>query len=125
VGSLRAAEHIAKKKDGVLAMPVYPLPILRFGCSNVVKLKEEMQTEMSRVADFYRSTDGMKALLDKVDRHARIGVYRLQAQSKSGKAEKHTHTDKRRSLQASACITHARSRAVVRAAVGKKETGDK
>ena len=68
VGSLRAAEHIAKKKDGVLAMPVYPLPILRFGCSNVAKFKEELQTEMSRVADFDRSTDGMKVLLDKVDR---------------------------------------------------------
>ena len=68
VGSLRAAEHIAKKKDGVLAMPVYPLPILRFGCSNVAKFKEELQTEMSRVADFDRSTDSMKALLDKVDR---------------------------------------------------------
>jgi len=68
VGSLRAAEHIAEKKDGVLAMPVYTLPSLRFGCANVTKLKEDLQTEMSRVADFDRSTDGMKALLDKVDR---------------------------------------------------------
>ena len=68
VGSLRAAEHIAKRKVAVHAEPVYTLPIIKYGRSNVAKIRKELQAEMSRVADFDRSTTGMKALFDKVDR---------------------------------------------------------
>jgi len=68
VGSLRAAEHIANRQDRLSSAPVYTPPTVRYGVSNIIKMKNELQTEMSRVADFDRSTDGMKALLDKVDR---------------------------------------------------------
>ena len=68
VGSLRAAEHIVNRQDRLSSAPVYTPPTVRYGVSNITKIKNELQTEMSRVADFDRSTDGMKALLDKVDR---------------------------------------------------------
>jgi succinate dehydrogenase/fumarate reductase flavoprotein subunit len=68
VGGLRAAEHISKKKDGASLMPVYMPPTIRYGRSNVAMLREELQDEMSRIADFDRSTDGMKALFDKTDK---------------------------------------------------------
>ena len=66
VGSLRAAEHIAKKKEYVLSESVYTLPTIKYGRSNVSQIRNEMQTEMSRVADFDRSTEGMRGLFDKV-----------------------------------------------------------
>ncbi len=66
VGSLRAAEHIAKKKEYVLSESVYTLPTIKYGKSNVSQIRNEMQTEMSRVADFDRSTEGMRGLFDKV-----------------------------------------------------------
>jgi succinate dehydrogenase/fumarate reductase flavoprotein subunit len=68
VGGLRAAEHISKKKDGASLMPVYTPPTIRCGRSNVTMLREELQDEMSRIADFDRSTDGMKALFNKTDK---------------------------------------------------------
>ena len=67
VGSLRAAEHIAKRQDRLSSEPVYTSPAVRYGHSNISKIKDELQIEMSRIADFDRSTEGMKALLDKVD----------------------------------------------------------
>ena len=67
VGSLRAAEHIAKKGTTHRAEPCYILPTLKRGASNVPALRHEYQTEMSRVADFDRNVDGMKALLSKVE----------------------------------------------------------
>ncbi len=68
VGSLRAAEHIARKKDGVRPMPNYTMPVIKHGTSNIAQIRDEFQTEMSRVADFDRSTEGMKALFNKVDK---------------------------------------------------------
>ena len=68
VGSLRAAEHIVNRQDRLSSAPVYTPPTVRYGVSNITKIKNELQTEMSRVADFDRSTDGMKALLDRLDR---------------------------------------------------------
>ncbi len=67
VGSLRAAEHIAKKESGDTSAPAYVLPVIQYGRSNIASIRHELQTEMSRVADFDRSTGGMKALFDKVD----------------------------------------------------------
>ncbi len=68
VGSLRAAEHIAKKNSIEHPMPTYVMPIIKCGFSNTEKIRNELQTEMSRVADFDRSTEGMKALFDKVNK---------------------------------------------------------
>ena len=68
VGSLRAAEHIAKKKEYTLSAPVYSSPTIKYGRSNISQIRNELQTEMSRVADFDRSTEGMRVLLDKVDK---------------------------------------------------------
>ncbi len=68
VGSLRAAEHISKKGDVVRPIPNYTLPKIQYGASNLLQIREELQIEMSRVADFDRSTDGMKTLFDKVDK---------------------------------------------------------
>lgn len=67
VGSLRAAEHIAKRADRPSPMPEYVPPSVKYGHSNVEKIRDELQTEMSRVADFDRSTDEMKALFGRVD----------------------------------------------------------
>ncbi len=66
VGSLRAAEHIAKKQERGYTAIEYSAPSVKYGTSNVESLRDEFTTEMSRVADFDRSTDGMKALFDRV-----------------------------------------------------------
>lgn len=68
VGSLRAAEHISKKNDEAPSVPRYTLPRIRYGTSNIEHIKADLQDEMSRIADFDRSTAGMKALRDKVKR---------------------------------------------------------
>lgn len=71
VGSLRAAEHIAR--EGAAndppsdAFPEYTLPELRYGASNIAALRDELRRGMSRYADFDRSTGEMKALFDKVN----------------------------------------------------------
>ncbi len=67
VGGLRAAEHIAKKKSRACSIPTYVLPTIQYGKSNIENIRHEFQTEMSRVADFDRSTDGMSALFDRVN----------------------------------------------------------
>jgi succinate dehydrogenase/fumarate reductase flavoprotein subunit len=67
VGSLRAAEHIAKRGSRELPTPKYILPKIRYGKTNLSSIRDGLQTEMSRVADFDRSTEGMKALLHKVE----------------------------------------------------------
>lgn len=66
VGALRAAEHIAAQKMREVAAPDYDLPPIRYGKSNVSALAGELRAEMSRVADFDRSIEGMQALLCKV-----------------------------------------------------------
>ncbi len=66
VGSLRAAEHIAKQGSTPRQMPSYTLPAIRRGQSNIAAIRDKFQTEMSRVADFDRHTEGMKSLLREV-----------------------------------------------------------
>ncbi len=68
VGSLRAAEHIAKKKSRAFSIPSYVLPTIQYGKSNIEEIRDKLQTEMSRVADFARSTEGMKALFDQISK---------------------------------------------------------
>ena len=63
VGSLRAAEHIAARERGRVFIPNYSLPNIKYGESNIASLRDELQNEMSRVADFDRSTSGIEALL--------------------------------------------------------------
>lgn len=67
VGSLRAAEHIAGKRLSVDRLPHFELPTIRYGVSNLSSLRDQYQSEMSRVADFDRSTEGMRCLLARVD----------------------------------------------------------
>ena len=67
VGGLRAAEHIAKKEQEAGAIPEYRLPALTYGEDNLEDIRRELQGEMSRVADFDRSRDGMKRLLLRVN----------------------------------------------------------
>ena len=67
VGSLRAAEHIAKQPDRAAQPPEYRLPELKYGTSNLAKIRDRFQTEMSRAADFDRSTEDMKKLLSEVN----------------------------------------------------------
>ena len=62
VGGLRAAEHIAKNKALRRTEPQYSVPKLSYGVSNLKALREHLQTEMSRCADFDRSVTGMKVL---------------------------------------------------------------
>ncbi|MBQ9086697.1 MAG: FAD-binding protein [Clostridia bacterium] len=66
VGSLRAAEHIAGKKRETAGVPAYTLPEIQYGKSNLTHLWKTLQAEMSRVADFDRSTEGMRALFSRV-----------------------------------------------------------
>ncbi len=66
VGSLRAAEHIARKGVFARFCPTCTVPTIRYGASNVMMLREELQNEMSAVADFDRSVQGMRNLFDKV-----------------------------------------------------------
>ncbi len=68
VGSFRAAEHIARQKERCFLPPTYVMPDVRYGASNVARIREEIQAQMSRVADFDRSTDGMRMLYDKVEK---------------------------------------------------------
>ena len=48
-------------------MPDYSLPAIRYGEDNLDAIRSEMQGEMSRVADFDRSTAGMERLLVRAD----------------------------------------------------------
>ncbi len=68
VGGLRAAEHISRQKKRGCALPCYAPPKLRCGHSNISEIYDELRCEMSRVADFDRNVEGMKALLERVDK---------------------------------------------------------
>ncbi|MBO5755162.1 MAG: FAD-binding protein [Clostridia bacterium] len=68
VGSLRAAEYIAKTKRRGGGEPRFTLPSVRYGRENIAELRETYQEQMSRVADFDRSTEGMQRLYDSVSR---------------------------------------------------------
>ena len=48
-------------------MPYYALPTIRYGEDNLDAIRLEMQSEMSRVADFDRSTVGMERLFTRAD----------------------------------------------------------
>jgi succinate dehydrogenase/fumarate reductase flavoprotein subunit len=67
VGSLRAAEYISKMGERSISFPTYTVPSLKYARSNIAKIKDSLQSEMSLVADFDRDTKGMKALFDKVN----------------------------------------------------------
>jgi len=66
VGSLRAAEHIAKQTSEFQPIPEYTLPKIRYGKDNVDAIRQEMQDNMSRVADFDRSSEEMKHMFGRV-----------------------------------------------------------
>ncbi len=66
VGSLRAAEHIARQPEKPMGNPTFTLPAIRYGTSNIGEIREIFRTEMSRVADFDRDTAGMQNLFDRV-----------------------------------------------------------
>ena len=68
VGSLRAAEHIAKKADAPCAVPSYTAPSVKYGESGIAQIRNELQSQMSRVADFDRSMEGMRELFEFVDK---------------------------------------------------------
>ena len=67
VGSLRAAEHIAKRQDSPRGVPSYTAPCVKYGESNIAQLREGLQLHMSRVADFDRSMEGMRELFEFVN----------------------------------------------------------
>lgn len=66
VGSLRAAEHIAKSKKEAQRVPHFTLPRLRFGASNLDALRADLQAKMSLFAAFDRSTPRMEALFSEI-----------------------------------------------------------
>ena len=66
VGAIRVAEYIASSGRKAASVPEYSLPNIKYGESNIKEMLDSLQTEMSRVADFDRRTDGMKALYKKV-----------------------------------------------------------
>ena len=66
VGSLRAAEHISRRENVTRPITNYILPKIRYGASSIHKMRDELQAEMSRVADFDRSSEGMQALFERV-----------------------------------------------------------
>ena len=66
VGSLRAAEHIAKQPARKTSSPAFTLPQIRYGESNLSAIREEYQLQMSNAADFDRSSRKMQALFEQV-----------------------------------------------------------
>ena len=66
VGSLRAAEHIAGKPVRRMPTPVFTLPPVQYGKSNLAAIQEEYQLQMSNAADFDRSSAQMQVLFDRV-----------------------------------------------------------
>ncbi len=66
-GSLRAAEHIARNPvTATRSDPVFSMPGIRYGDSNLDELLNKLQTGMSACADFDRNTAGMKKLFDEI-----------------------------------------------------------
>jgi succinate dehydrogenase/fumarate reductase flavoprotein subunit len=62
VGSLRAAEHIARSEEREYKKASYSMPNIRYGKSNLSSIENELRHKMSSFADFDRSTDRMKEL---------------------------------------------------------------
>ncbi len=69
VGSLRAAEHIASRQDAAATIPQasYAPPPIRRGECNFEAIRDEIRSEMSRVADFARDVDAMEVLAARVN----------------------------------------------------------
>ena len=68
VGSLRAAEHIAAQEcTAEIPTALYQAPRMHQGESNLASIRAEIQSEMSRIADFARDIDGMQALIARLD----------------------------------------------------------
>ena len=65
VGSLRAAEHIAKEKREISDCTNIEIPKVPLG--DVQALTSELQSEMSRSAAFIRNESGMRKLLDRMN----------------------------------------------------------
>ena len=66
VGSLRAAEQIARQDVETRPTPIFDLPRIQYGESNLKELRAKYQWQMSKCADFDRSTKGMEALFEEV-----------------------------------------------------------
>ncbi len=66
VGSLRAAERIAKSKDKKSSAPLFTPPRIQYGKSNLATLEKKLRDGMSRYAAFDRSTEKMEALFSEV-----------------------------------------------------------
>jgi succinate dehydrogenase/fumarate reductase flavoprotein subunit len=71
VGSLRAAQHIAAQETRTQISPTFAAPTIKYGTSNIAELRDYFTTQMSTVADFERSSVGMRELFGKVDRLCR------------------------------------------------------
>ncbi|MBR7098437.1 MAG: FAD-binding protein, partial [Clostridia bacterium] len=87
VGSLRAAEHIARSKDVASKSPCFALPSIKSGHSNIREMRDALQTEMSRVADFDRNTCGMKELFDRIDKLCHVFFEAAAVENKAQTAE--------------------------------------
>ena len=68
VGSLRAAEHIARYPQRPCKSPCFQLTDIKYGRNNLKEIRNEYQLEMSQVADFDRSVEGMKRLFKKTSK---------------------------------------------------------
>ena len=66
VGSLRAAEHIAKQKDLNIPLPNFDMPKIKYGESNIRDIREEYTERMSLCAAFDRSSADMEKLFSDV-----------------------------------------------------------
>jgi succinate dehydrogenase/fumarate reductase flavoprotein subunit len=66
VGSLRAAEHIARKEQRNISSLVYDMPNIRYGASNIKIFGDELRENMSLAADFDRNTVKMQRLFERV-----------------------------------------------------------
>ena len=66
VGSIRAAEHIAKCKERNANDTAFALPKIKYGKNNLSELREKYQSEMSNFADFDRSSEKMNQLFEDI-----------------------------------------------------------
>ncbi|MBQ8407359.1 MAG: FAD-binding protein [Clostridia bacterium] len=87
VGSLRAAEHIAKRQALVRPEPRYEMPVIKRGCCDLLQIREDFQAEMSRAADFDRNIDAMKTLLAKTELWCDSFFERISIENASQTAE--------------------------------------
>ena len=87
VGSLRAAEHIARKRSHPLLKSKADMPNICYGKSNVSEIRQKFQAKMSRVADFDRKTEGMEELYQEVSELCECFFGRVKIADKSETCE--------------------------------------